>query len=198
MASTQTPFSCGNYHSCPATLFFCCYWSADRWCSNRCLDSMYVSLVTSYEPTKLPARVCCEIFTNVRWKQIKVTKKLFFWSDEIWDFNLVHHKSIFVLTPLTKSLSRQQRWFIYLLLTFQSQLWSTRNTKWIIRVACSRSGQIPELLVDIPMSRMPKLKLPVWWQPQRYRPSFPKHRVSNHPNLQLQAWRLSQYKLWEP
>lgn len=140
MASTQTPFSCGNYHGCPATLFFCCYWSADRWCSNRCLGSMYVSLVTSYEPTKPPARVCCEIFTNVRWKQIKVTKKLFFWSDEIWYFYLVHHKSIFVLTPLTKSLPRQQPWFIYLLLTIQSLLWYTRNAKWIVRVACSRSG----------------------------------------------------------
>ena len=122
------------------TIFFCCYWSADRWCSNRCLGSMYVSLVTSYEPTKPPARVCCEIFTNVRWKQIKVTKKLFFWSDEIWYFYLVHHKSIFVLTPLTKSLPRQQPWFIYLLLTFQSLLWYTQNAKWIVRVACSRSG----------------------------------------------------------
>jgi len=120
--------------------FFFCYWSADRWCSNRCLGSMYVSLVTSYEPTKPPARVCCEIFTNVRWKQIKVTKKLFFWSDEIWYFYLVHHKSIFVLTPLTKSLPRQQPWFIYLLLTFQILLWYTRNAKWIVRVACSRSG----------------------------------------------------------
>ena len=125
MASTQTPFSCGNYHSCPATLFCCCYWSADRWCSNRCLDRMYVSLVTSYEPTKPLARVCCEIFINGRWKKIKVTNKPFF---------------LLVLTPLTKSLSRQQRWFIYLLLTFQSLLWSTRNAKWIIRVVCSRSG----------------------------------------------------------
>ena len=110
------------------------------WCSNRRLGSMYVSLVTPYEPTKPPARVCCEIFINGRWKQIKVTKKPFFWSDEIWDFYLVHHKSILVLTPLTKSLPRQQRWFISLLLTFQSLLWSTRNAKWIVRVACSRSG----------------------------------------------------------
>ena len=103
------------------------------WYSNRRLGSMY-------EPIKPPARVCCEIFTNVRWKQIKVTKKSFLWLDEIWDFNLVHHKSILVLTPLTKSLPHQQRWLISLLLTFQSLLWSTRNAKWIVRVACSRSG----------------------------------------------------------
>lgn len=37
-------------------------------------------------------------------------------------------------------------------------------------------------------------KLPVWRRPQRCRiscPSFPKHRASNHPSLQLQAWRWS-------
>ena len=98
MASTQTPFSCGNYHGCPATLFFfCCYWSADRWCSNRCLDRMYVSLVTSYEPTKPPARVCCEIFTNMRWKQIKVTKKLFFLVR--WDLGLLLSSSQIYFCP---------------------------------------------------------------------------------------------------
>ena len=132
----------GNYHGCPTTLFFLLLVGR---CFNRCLDSMYVSLVTWYESTKPPARVCCEIFINVRWKQIKVTKKYFFWSDEIWDFYLVHHKSILVLTPLTKSLPRQQRWLISLLLTFQSLLWSTRNAKWIIRVACSHSGHKTDL-----------------------------------------------------
>ena len=55
----------GNYHGCPHTIFLLLLVG---WCSNRCLDSMYVSLVTSYETTKPPARVCCEIFINGRWK----------------------------------------------------------------------------------------------------------------------------------
>ena len=137
MASTQTPFLWQLPWLPKHTIFLLLL---DGWCSNRRLGSMYVSLVTSYEPTKPPARVCCEIFINVRWKQIKVTKKYFFWSDEIWDFYLVHHKSILVLTSLTKSLPRQQRWLISLLLTFQSLLWSTWNAKWMVRVACSHNG----------------------------------------------------------
>ena len=47
-------------------------------CFNRRLDSMYVSLVTWYESTKPPARVCCEIFINMRWKTNQNYKEAFF------------------------------------------------------------------------------------------------------------------------
>jgi len=68
----------GNYPGCSTTLFFLLLLVG--WCSNRRLDSMY-------EPTKPPARVCSEIFINVRWKQIKVTTKPFFLVR--WDLRLL-------------------------------------------------------------------------------------------------------------
>jgi len=65
------------------------------------------------------------------------------------------------------------------------------NESFVLLALTLATKQISELLVDFPMSRMPKLKLLVWRQPQRCHPSFPKHRASNHPSLRLQAWRWS-------
>jgi len=71
------------------------------------------------------------------------------------------------------------------------------NESFVLLALALATKQIPELLVDIPMSRCQKL--PVWRRPQRCQiscPSFPNHRASNHPSLRLQAWRWSKQKAY--
>ena len=82
MGSMQTPFPCQQPRF-PNHII--CLLSLVGRCPNKRLGSRFVNCVSSYEPTKPPARVWCGII-NMRWKQIKVIMKAFFWSNnEIWD-----------------------------------------------------------------------------------------------------------------
>ena len=79
MGSMQTPFPC-QLPRFPNHII--CLLSLVGRCPNK---RRFVNCVSSYEPTKPPARVWCGII-NMRWKQIKVIMKAFFWSNnEIWD-----------------------------------------------------------------------------------------------------------------
>ena len=144
MGSMQTPFPC-QLPRFPNHII--CLLSLVGRCPNKRLGSRFVNCVSSYEPTKPPARVWCGII-NMRWKQIKVIMKAFFWSNnEIWDKT---HLITNLFLPTT---------LIHLtVLDLPSLLWSTRNAKWIVRIACSRFGHkhVSKLLVDIPIFRMTK------------------------------------------
>ena len=144
MGSMQTPFPC-QLPRFPNHII--CLLSLVGRCPNKRLGSRFVNCVSSYEPTKPPARVWCGII-NMRWKQIKVIMKAFFWSNnEIWDKTHLITNLFLPTTPIHLTV-----------LDLPSLLWSTRNAKWIVRIACSRFGHkhVSKLLVDIPIFRMTK------------------------------------------
>ena len=159
---------------------------------------MYVSLVTSYEPTKPPARVCCEIFINGRWKQIKVTKKTFFLVR--WDLRLLFSSSQIYSCPY----SFDQKFVTPTTMIHLSALDLPKSALIYLECQMNRSCCLLSLW---PQNRslnylwtflclgMPKLKLPVWQRPKRCRPSFSKHRANNHSSLRLQAWWWSKQKV---
>ena len=154
MGSMQTPFPC-QLPRFPNHII--CLLSLVGRCPNKRLGSRFVNCVSSYEPTKPPARVWCGII-NMRWKQIKVIMKAF--SGQIMRFETKLTSSLIYSFPYSfdQKFATPTTPIHLTVLDLPSLLWSTRNAKWIVRIACSRSGHkhVSKLLVDIPIFRMTK------------------------------------------